>query len=97
MLKNFGFASILLVAFSANAQAVSCYQKPGDKSETITELSDGSLIWQHVKIRVTFETGGAGTGLSYRLAFDKKGKGFRYEFKNGKLVFGGVTYVVGCR
>ena len=61
----------------------------------ITESSDGSLIWYHGKSSVKFETGSGGNGLSYRLAFDKKGKGFRYEFKGDRLVFGGVTYVVG--
>ena len=97
MFKNFILVSIFAVAFPAIAQAGNCYHKPGDETETITESSDGSLVWLHGKSRVTFETGGGGTGLSYRLAFDKKGKGFRYEFKNDKLVFGGVTYVPGCK
>ena len=29
-------------------------------------------------------------------AFDMSIKGFRYEYKDGNLVFGGVTYVPGC-
>ena len=43
-------------------------------TEMITESSDGSLIWYHRKSPVKFETDSGAIGLSYRLAFDKKGK-----------------------
>ena len=97
MSKLFTVVSALTFVVPTIAKADGCYHKPGDQTETITETSDGSLVWQNGKSRVTFETGGGGTGLPYRLAFDKKGKGFRYEFKGDNLVFGGVTYVVGCK
>jgi hypothetical protein len=99
MIRNFAATTALMTALMAgSAHAADCYHKPDDVTETISEADDGSsLVWSYGKKKVTFETGSGGTGVDYRLAFDKKGKGFRYEYKDKNLVFGGVTYVPGCK
>ena len=95
LLAAFGVSSLVQIGIS---HAESCYHKPDDLKETIIESPDGSkLIWLSGKKRIEFETGGAGTGLDYWIALDKKGEAFRYEYEDGNLVFGGVAYVPGCK
>jgi hypothetical protein len=90
----------LCVAMSAACAApawAKCYHKEGDPTETIRDVPEtGGLVWEHRGKRVEFETGSGGTGVAYRIAFNPKGKGFRYEYVGEDLVFGGVRYVKGC-
>lgn len=83
MTKKFATTAIfILVFFSGSAHAADCYHKPGDMTKTIREADDGAaIVWSHGKKKVTFETGSGGTGVDYRIALDKKGKGFRYEYQ----------------
>jgi hypothetical protein len=75
-----------------------CYHRQGDGSETIRDGEDGlRLVWERKGKRVEFETGSAGTGIGSRVAYDPKLNGFRYEYVGKNLVFGGVTYVPGCK
>jgi hypothetical protein len=74
-----------------------CFHKHDDPTETIREDEDtGGLVWEHRGKRVEFETGGGGTGIGYRIAYDAQGNGFRYEFVGDDLIFGDVRYVRGC-
>jgi hypothetical protein len=99
MSKNVSVAAAFVFCLMSDvAYAENCFHKPNDVTETISEADTGStLIWSHGQKKVTFETGSGGTGVDYRLAFDKKGKGFRYEYKGKNLIFGSVTYVPGCK
>ena len=95
IVRNVFMASVLLACTPA-AQAA-CFHKPGDKTETIAEIDGGSaLVWRHRGKRIAFQTGSGGTGVGYRIAYDRNLKGFRYEHRGKNLVFGGVTYVPGC-
>jgi hypothetical protein len=98
MIKTDCIATFLSIFLLTPAFADTCYHKFNDKAETITELDDGSLIWRLKKKRVEFETGGAGTGLSYRIALNRKNPNqvLRYEYKGNNLLFGSVKYVPGC-
>lgn len=97
-IANCGRAIAAIILLCASPAAAECYHKPNDKTETITEAdSGGTLIWKHGKRRIAFETGGAGTGIEYRMACDKNAKCFRYEFKGINMIFGSVTYAPGCK
>ncbi|MGL4238369.1 hypothetical protein [Tabrizicola sp.] len=86
------FCVVLITPASA-----ACYHKHDDATETIRDVEEtGGLVWEHKGQRVEFETGSGGTGVEYRIAFDPQGKGFRYEFDDDDLIFGGVRYVKGC-
>lgn len=84
-------ATLAIPAFSE------CYHKQDDPTETIREVEEtGGLVWEHKGKRVEFETGGGGTGVAYRIAYDPKGNGFRYELDGSDMIFGDVRYVRGC-
>jgi hypothetical protein len=73
-----------------------CFHNPADKTETIRIDDVGNIIWTHRGKSVEFETGGGGTGVAYRVAYDPQGNGFRYEYEGDDLIFGGVRYARGC-
>jgi hypothetical protein len=88
---------VAVYAVSAMPACAECYHKEGDAAETIRDVPEtGGLLWEHKGKRVEFETGSGGAGVDYRIAFDPKGKGFRYDYAGEDLIFGGVKYVKGC-
>jgi hypothetical protein len=88
-------AILCITCLFASPALADCFRNPDDSSETIT-VEDSVIVWSHRGKRVEFETGGGGTGVDYRIAYNPQGKGFRYEYDGEDLVFGDVRYVPGC-
>ena len=80
--KLFAVAATFSIIIIGNAEVADCYQKPGDKTETISD-NGTAFVWRYGKKKVIFETGGAGTGWINGWRSIKKAKAFATNIRLG--------------